>query len=152
MAATGKEPSLSWQSALALQRDKVLGKMVLSDLRYSIQKIVWLLHALSPTDQLIIPSLLSPPSPLISFGCCHFPGALQIENSEETDQGKYECVASNVEGVRYSSPANLYVRGREQPEPRARPKNKTNPPILFQSVCTVQLSFRWLLLLNVIND
>ncbi|XP_036376533.1 receptor-type tyrosine-protein phosphatase S isoform X2 [Megalops cyprinoides] len=37
-------------------------------------------------------------------------GALQIENSEETDQGKYECVASNVEGVRYSSPANLYVR------------------------------------------
>lgn len=43
------------------------------------------------------------------------PGALQIENTEETDQGKYECVASNVEGVRYSSPANLYVRGREQP-------------------------------------
>ncbi|XP_050950448.1 receptor-type tyrosine-protein phosphatase S [Labeo rohita] len=42
-------------------------------------------------------------------------GALQIENTEETDQGKYECVASNVEGVRYSSPANLYVRGREQP-------------------------------------
>ncbi|XP_064816531.1 receptor-type tyrosine-protein phosphatase S-like [Oncorhynchus masou masou] len=41
-------------------------------------------------------------------------GALQIENSEETDQGKYECVASNVEGVRYSSPANLYVRGRVQ--------------------------------------
>ncbi|CAL8309799.1 unnamed protein product [Lota lota] len=39
-------------------------------------------------------------------------GALQIENSEETDQGKYECVASNVEGVRYSSPANLYVRVR----------------------------------------
>ncbi|XP_017548801.1 receptor-type tyrosine-protein phosphatase S isoform X14 [Pygocentrus nattereri] len=37
-------------------------------------------------------------------------GALQIENTEETDQGKYECVASNVEGVRYSSPANLYVR------------------------------------------
>ncbi|XP_029104970.1 receptor-type tyrosine-protein phosphatase S-like isoform X19 [Scleropages formosus] len=37
-------------------------------------------------------------------------GALQIENSEETDQGKYECVASNSEGVRYSSPANLYVR------------------------------------------
>lgn len=46
--------------------------------------------------------------------CVCFPGALQIENSEETDQGKYECVASNVEGVRYSSPANLYVRGREQ--------------------------------------
>uniref|UniRef100_A0A3B1IQF8 protein-tyrosine-phosphatase n=1 Tax=Astyanax mexicanus TaxID=7994 RepID=A0A3B1IQF8_ASTMX len=37
-------------------------------------------------------------------------GALQIERSEETDQGKYECVASNSKGVRYSSPANLYVR------------------------------------------
>ncbi|XP_078791788.1 receptor-type tyrosine-protein phosphatase S isoform X8 [Oryzias latipes] len=37
-------------------------------------------------------------------------GALQIENSDETDQGKYECVATNSKGVRYSSPANLYVR------------------------------------------
>ncbi|XP_064195157.1 receptor-type tyrosine-protein phosphatase S-like isoform X13 [Anguilla rostrata] len=42
-------------------------------------------------------------------------GALQIENAEETDQGKYECVASNVEGVRYSAPANLYVRVRRVP-------------------------------------
>ncbi|NXG56600.1 PTPRS phosphatase, partial [Hemiprocne comata] len=42
-------------------------------------------------------------------------GGLQIESSEETDQGKYECVASNSAGVRYSSPANLYVRGRERP-------------------------------------
>ncbi|NXE26585.1 PTPRS phosphatase, partial [Ardeotis kori] len=41
-------------------------------------------------------------------------GGLQIESSEETDQGKYECVASNSAGVRYSSPANLYVRGRER--------------------------------------
>uniref|UniRef100_A0A663FC81 Receptor-type tyrosine-protein phosphatase S n=1 Tax=Aquila chrysaetos chrysaetos TaxID=223781 RepID=A0A663FC81_AQUCH len=40
-------------------------------------------------------------------------GGLQIESSEETDQGKYECVASNSAGVRYSPPANLYVRGRE---------------------------------------
>ncbi|XP_072297384.1 receptor-type tyrosine-protein phosphatase S-like isoform X4 [Eucyclogobius newberryi] len=39
-------------------------------------------------------------------------GALQIENSEEMDQGKYECVATNSQGVRYSSPANLYVRVR----------------------------------------
>ncbi|XP_029470487.1 receptor-type tyrosine-protein phosphatase S isoform X24 [Rhinatrema bivittatum] len=39
-------------------------------------------------------------------------GALQIENSDETDQGKYECVATNSAGVRYSSPANLYVRVR----------------------------------------
>ncbi|XP_032386341.1 receptor-type tyrosine-protein phosphatase S isoform X6 [Etheostoma spectabile] len=42
-------------------------------------------------------------------------GALQIENSEETDQGKYECVATNSRGVRYSSPANLYVRVRRVP-------------------------------------
>nr|AAA75407.1 receptor-linked protein tyrosine phosphatase [Rattus norvegicus] len=39
-------------------------------------------------------------------------GALQIESSEETDQGKYECVATKQAGVRYSSPANLYVRVR----------------------------------------
>ncbi|CAB1455648.1 unnamed protein product [Pleuronectes platessa] len=38
-------------------------------------------------------------------------GALQIENSEEADQGKYECVAVNSAGTRYSAPANLYVRG-----------------------------------------
>lgn len=39
-------------------------------------------------------------------------GALQIELSEESDQGKYECVATNSAGTRYSAPANLYVRGR----------------------------------------
>ncbi|XP_052445755.1 receptor-type tyrosine-protein phosphatase S isoform X12 [Carassius gibelio] len=50
-------------------------------------------------------------------------GALQIENTEETDQGKYECVASNVEGVRYSSPANLYVRVRRVP-----PRFSITPP------------------------
>uniref|UniRef100_A0A665WYY6 protein-tyrosine-phosphatase n=1 Tax=Echeneis naucrates TaxID=173247 RepID=A0A665WYY6_ECHNA len=54
-------------------------------------------------------------------------GALQIENSEETDQGKYECVASNVEGVRYSSPANLYVRGREHPVRRVPPRFSIPP-------------------------
>ncbi|XP_041917462.1 receptor-type tyrosine-protein phosphatase S-like isoform X2 [Alosa sapidissima] len=37
-------------------------------------------------------------------------GALQIDKSEEMDQGKYECVASNSQGVRFSAPANLYVR------------------------------------------
>ncbi|KAM7409593.1 hypothetical protein PAMA_001195 [Pampus argenteus] len=54
-------------------------------------------------------------------------GALQIENSEETDQGKYECVASNVEGVRYSSPANLYVR--ELREVRRVPPRFSIPPM-----------------------
>ncbi|XP_076004388.1 receptor-type tyrosine-protein phosphatase F isoform X1 [Genypterus blacodes] len=42
-------------------------------------------------------------------------GALQIENSEESDQGKYECVAMSSAGTRYSSPANLYVRVRRVP-------------------------------------
>uniref|UniRef100_A0A669EIV3 Receptor-type tyrosine-protein phosphatase delta n=1 Tax=Oreochromis niloticus TaxID=8128 RepID=A0A669EIV3_ORENI len=42
-------------------------------------------------------------------------GALQIEMSEESDQGKYECVATNRDGTRYSTPANLYVRVRRVP-------------------------------------
>ncbi|XP_053780439.1 receptor-type tyrosine-protein phosphatase delta isoform X11 [Desmodus rotundus] len=42
-------------------------------------------------------------------------GALQIEQSEESDQGKYECVATNNAGTRYSAPANLYVRVRRVP-------------------------------------
>uniref|UniRef100_A0A3Q3NIZ7 Receptor-type tyrosine-protein phosphatase F n=1 Tax=Mastacembelus armatus TaxID=205130 RepID=A0A3Q3NIZ7_9TELE len=41
--------------------------------------------------------------------------SLQIENSEESDQGKYECVAINSAGIRYSAPANLYVRVRRVP-------------------------------------
>ncbi|XP_038126657.1 receptor-type tyrosine-protein phosphatase S-like isoform X3 [Cyprinodon tularosa] len=49
-------------------------------------------------------------------------GALQIENSEETDQGKYECVATNSQGVRYSSPANLYVRGASDTFRRVPPR------------------------------
>ncbi|KAG7272522.1 hypothetical protein CRUP_006811 [Coryphaenoides rupestris] len=42
-------------------------------------------------------------------------GALQIELSEESDQGKYECVAVNNAGTRYSAAANLYVRVRRVP-------------------------------------
>ncbi|XP_014913535.1 receptor-type tyrosine-protein phosphatase delta-like isoform X1 [Poecilia latipinna] len=50
-----------------------------------------------------------------SFGGTPIRGALQIEQSEEPDQGKYECVATNNDGTRYSAPANLYVRGRKRP-------------------------------------
>lgn len=56
--------------------------------------------------------------------CPPSPGALQIENSEESDQGKYECVAVNSAGTRYSAPANLYVRGKtplDPPVSRRRP-------------------------------
>ncbi|XP_078733019.1 receptor-type tyrosine-protein phosphatase delta isoform X3 [Lampetra fluviatilis] len=42
-------------------------------------------------------------------------GALQIDLSEDSDQGKYECVASNDVGTVYSAPANLYVRVRHVP-------------------------------------
>lgn len=40
-----------------------------------------------------------------------FAGALEIRNSEEKDQGKYECVAENSIGTEYSKPAQLYVKG-----------------------------------------
>ncbi|XP_007551759.2 protein tyrosine phosphatase receptor type Db isoform X14 [Poecilia formosa] len=50
-----------------------------------------------------------------SFGGTPIRGALQIEMSEELDQGKYECVATNSFGTRYSTPANLYVRVRRVP-------------------------------------
>uniref|UniRef100_A0A8C4S9P7 Receptor-type tyrosine-protein phosphatase S n=1 Tax=Erpetoichthys calabaricus TaxID=27687 RepID=A0A8C4S9P7_ERPCA len=53
-------------------------------------------------------------------------GALQIEQSEESDQGKYECVATNSAGTRYSSPANLYVR--ELREVRRVPPRFSIPP------------------------
>jgi len=39
-------------------------------------------------------------------------GSLRIEAAEETDQGKYECVATNTVGTEYSYSAQLYVRGR----------------------------------------
>jgi len=38
-------------------------------------------------------------------------GSLQIRHSQESDEGKYECVAENSVGVAYSYAANLYVRG-----------------------------------------
>ncbi|XP_077461989.1 receptor-type tyrosine-protein phosphatase delta-like isoform X10 [Stigmatopora argus] len=53
-------------------------------------------------------------------------GALQIEMSEESDQGKYECVATNSDGTRYSTPANLYVR--ELREVRRVPPRFSIPP------------------------
>ena len=39
-------------------------------------------------------------------------GQLQIAESEESDQGKYECVAKNEVGSQYSYSAQLYVRGK----------------------------------------
>nr|XP_046268545.1 protein tyrosine phosphatase receptor type Db isoform X15 [Scatophagus argus] len=61
-----------------------------------------------------------------SFGGTPIRGALQIEMSEESDQGKYECVATNSDGTRYSTPANLYVR--ELREVRRVPPRFSIPP------------------------
>ncbi|XP_043576878.1 receptor-type tyrosine-protein phosphatase S-like isoform X17 [Chiloscyllium plagiosum] len=68
-----------------------------------------------------------------SFGGTPIRGALQIENSEETDQGKYECVASNNAGVRYSPPANLYVRELREVR-RVPPRFSISPPITQEIV------------------
>nr|XP_055061529.1 protein tyrosine phosphatase receptor type Db isoform X3 [Misgurnus anguillicaudatus] len=57
-------------------------------------------------------------------------GALQIDHSEETDQGKYECVATNSEGTRYSTPANLYVR--ELRDVRRIPPRFSVPPMDYE--------------------
>ncbi|XP_048053486.1 protein tyrosine phosphatase receptor type Db isoform X12 [Megalobrama amblycephala] len=57
-------------------------------------------------------------------------GALQIDQSEETDQGKYECVATNSEGTRYSTPANLYVR--ELRDVRRIPPRFSVPPMDYE--------------------
>ncbi|KAM8935675.1 receptor-type tyrosine-protein phosphatase F isoform 4-T4 [Lycaon pictus] len=54
-------------------------------------------------------------------------GALQIESSEESDQGKYECVATNSAGTRYSAPANLYVRGKDAGMRRVAPRFSIPP-------------------------
>ncbi|XP_046660338.1 tyrosine-protein phosphatase Lar isoform X5 [Homalodisca vitripennis] len=43
------------------------------------------------------------------------PGALQITNSMEEDQGKYECVAENSVGTEYSHSTMLYVKVRRVP-------------------------------------
>ncbi|XP_060618327.1 receptor-type tyrosine-protein phosphatase delta isoform X31 [Anolis sagrei] len=61
-----------------------------------------------------------------SIGGTPIRGALQIESSEESDQGKYECVATNGAGTRYSAPANLYVR--ELREVRRVPPRFSIPP------------------------
>lgn len=63
-------------------------------------------------------------------------GALQIENSEESDQGKYECVATNSAGTRYSAPANLYVRGKRH-APGAAPIKTTSSTMIHTFILTM---------------
>ncbi|XP_023163376.2 tyrosine-protein phosphatase Lar isoform X4 [Drosophila hydei] len=48
-------------------------------------------------------------------------GVLQINNSTEEDQGKYECVAENIIGTEHSKANNLYVKVRRVPPTFSRP-------------------------------
>lgn len=47
----------------------------------------------------------------VCFSFCS-PGALQISDSQETDQGKYECVAENSLGTQHATAITLWVRGQ----------------------------------------
>lgn len=46
-----------------------------------------------------------------TFFYIYVPGALQITESDVSDQGKYECVANNSVGTEYSKSTTLYVKG-----------------------------------------
>ena len=60
---------------------------------------------------LIAVPIISPQTPKSNALVFLFVGSLQIRHSQESDEGKYECVAENNNGVAYSYGANLYVRG-----------------------------------------
>ncbi|XP_037826094.1 tyrosine-protein phosphatase Lar-like, partial [Lucilia sericata] len=55
---------------------------------------------------------------------------LQIENSREEDQGKYECVAENSVGTEHSKATNLYVKVRRVPPTFSRPPEPINEVML----------------------
>lgn len=71
------------------------------------------------------------------FSCLihHFPiflftGSLQIVNSSEVDQGKYECVAENSVGTEHSKATSLYVKVRRVPPTFSRPPEPLNEVML----------------------
>ncbi|XP_046812129.1 tyrosine-protein phosphatase Lar-like [Lucilia cuprina] len=59
-----------------------------------------------------------------------FSSGLQIENSREEDQGKYECVAENSVGTEHSKATNLYVKVRRVPPTFSRPPEPINEVML----------------------
>ncbi|CRK99959.1 CLUMA_CG013255, isoform B [Clunio marinus] len=61
-------------------------------------------------------------------------GSLQISQSEEADQGKYECVAENSIGTEHSKPINLYVKIRRVPPQFSRPPDPVNEVLLGGSL------------------
>merc|ERR1711934_5375 len=64
-------------------------------------------------DKMPIDLKANPRLSLMKYG--RLRGSLRIEATEETDQGKYECVATNSVGTEYSSSARLFVRVRRVP-------------------------------------
>lgn len=69
--------------------------------------------------------------------CCCFniiSGGLQIENSREEDQGKYECVAENSVGTEHSKATNLYVKVRRVSPTFSRPPEPINEVMLGSSL------------------
>ncbi|XP_045464788.1 tyrosine-protein phosphatase Lar isoform X5 [Harmonia axyridis] len=63
------------------------------------------------------------------------PGTLQIKNSNETDHGKYECVAENSIGTDYSTSAILYVKVR-----RVSPQFSIPPPAVTEVMLGADLN------------
>lgn len=61
-------------------------------------------------------------------------GILQINNSREEDQGKYECVAENSIGTEHSKATNLYVKVRRVPPTFSRPPEAINEVMLGSSL------------------
>ncbi|XP_064554283.1 tyrosine-protein phosphatase Lar isoform X3 [Drosophila montana] len=57
-------------------------------------------------------------------------GVLQINNSREEDQGKYECVAENSIGTEHSKATNLYVKVRRVPPTFSRPPESLSEVML----------------------
>lgn len=60
----------------------------------------------------------------------YFSGNIQIDNSEEEDMGKYECVAENSVGTEHSKPASLYVKVRRVQPQFSRPPEPLNEVML----------------------
>ncbi|XP_023289127.1 tyrosine-protein phosphatase Lar isoform X2 [Orussus abietinus] len=61
-------------------------------------------------------------------------GTLQIVDSKEVDQGKYECVANNSVGTEYSKSNNLYVKVRRVPPQFSIPPKPLTTVMLGGSV------------------
>ena len=57
-----------------------------------------------------------------------FSGQLQIKDAQESDQGKYECVAANDVGSQYSYSAQLYVRGKNFQKNFVKSRDKSLEP------------------------